>query len=399
MSSELEAAAADSVGGFFRRTRHSLPLGSPCPNCATPLEGPWCHSCGQRAEDYHRSIAKLGIEAVEGLFELDGRLFRTIPRLLFRPGSLTGDYLAGHRVPQIPPFRLFLIVVVIVFFAGSLAPEKTPAQKQAAVAGAINDDVKKDLAKDGINIEMPGVSINTDEPAKPGEKVAFSKNDEANKRVQKKMEADPLGNWFMQRIQAVQENKEAFKNSLSDWGHRLAILALPMSAAILGLMFFWRKKFYIFDHLIFSMHSLSFQGLLMSVILGMSAVTHNEVWWVLILASPVHLYKHMRGVYGRGRITTLLRMFVLFVASCVGATLIMGMVFLMGLMDMGSRTSTKAIQNPAAAGAPDAKSDRKQAKAALKSAIKGEPAPAPKPKPPKVLGVDLPTPKPPSKPQ
>ena len=170
-----------------------------------------------------------------------------------------------------------------------------------------------------------------------------------------------------------------------------------MSAAILGMMFFWRKKFFIFDHLIFSMHSLSFQGLLMSVILGMSALTHNEIWWVLIIASPIHLYKHMRGVYGRGRITTLLRMFVLFVASCIGATLIMGMVFLMGLMDMGSRTTpAKAIQNPAAAATTDPKADRKQAKAALKSAIKGDTAKA---KPPKVLGVDLPTPKPPQPPQ
>ena len=63
MASEVEAGAADSILGLFRRsTRHSLPVGSPCPNCATALQGPWCHSCGQRAEDFHRSVFQLVME-------------------------------------------------------------------------------------------------------------------------------------------------------------------------------------------------------------------------------------------------------------------------------------------------------------------------------------------------
>ena len=32
-----------------------------------------------------------------------------------------------------------------------------------------------------------------------------------------------------------------------------------------ALMFFWRRGVYMFDHLIFSMHSLSFQGLLVAL--------------------------------------------------------------------------------------------------------------------------------------
>ena len=61
MSEEIDTAAALSIGGFLRRGRKSeaLPVGTPCPNCATPLEGPWCYACGQLGEDYHRSTAKL----------------------------------------------------------------------------------------------------------------------------------------------------------------------------------------------------------------------------------------------------------------------------------------------------------------------------------------------------
>ena len=57
MSGELEAAALDSGGGFLRwkRKHADIPPGTPCANCQTPLEGTYCHNCGQLAEDFHRS--------------------------------------------------------------------------------------------------------------------------------------------------------------------------------------------------------------------------------------------------------------------------------------------------------------------------------------------------------
>src|SRR6202042_2370768 len=98
----------------------ALPVGSPCANCATPLMGPWCWKCGQAGEDFHRSIWRLIAEVFEGVFHLDGRVWTTLPALIWRPARLTRAYLDGHRAPQIPPFRLFLVVLVLVFFAGTL---------------------------------------------------------------------------------------------------------------------------------------------------------------------------------------------------------------------------------------------------------------------------------------
>ena len=121
MDNFLEAAAADTVAHETKRAaKHSLPIGAPCPNCNTALAGPWCYQCGQRGEEYHRSILRLAVEAVMGLFDLDGRIWQTFPRLILRPGKLTRDYLDGHRAVQVPPFRIFLIVLLLVFFAGSL---------------------------------------------------------------------------------------------------------------------------------------------------------------------------------------------------------------------------------------------------------------------------------------
>ncbi len=298
MSNEIEAGAADAAGSFFRRKpKHALPLGSPCPNCAAVLEGPWCHACGQAAEEYHRSLVRLTAEALAGLVDVDGRLWRTLPDLVLRPARLTRSYLEGHRAPQAPPFRMFLIVVVLAFLAGGLGPQ-TPTKWNVADNGSGLSNGK------GVKIHLLGQKGN-----------------------------DPFDNWVSSRLTAAAAHPEAFQNELVSWGQRLVLLALPMSAIMLGLMFFWRRGVYMFDHLIFSMHSLSFQGLLLSAVLLGDQVSG---WFgMLLFASPVHLFAHLKGTYGIGVIGTLIRMLLLFVGSVFAFALLMSGLFFIGLVEVG----------------------------------------------------------------
>ncbi len=124
-----------------------------------------------------------------------------------------------------------------------------------------------------------------------------------------------------------------FEAVLTEWAQRLAVLALPVSAALLGLMFFWRRGVYMFDHLIFSMHSLSFQGLLVALVMAGSQA--ERLVRLLLLAAPVHLFAHLKGVYGLGVVGTLARMLVLFVGSVIGFSVaLVGLVFI-GLVEIG----------------------------------------------------------------
>lgn len=86
-----------------------------CANCATALQGPVCHQCGQLADVYHRPVRGLIAELIEGLFALDGRVARTVPNLMGRPGRITRDYLKGRRARYMPPFRLYIIASLIFF--------------------------------------------------------------------------------------------------------------------------------------------------------------------------------------------------------------------------------------------------------------------------------------------
>lgn len=122
---DMEAAAAGSLASLSgRRPRPFLDKGKPCANCGAPLEGPYCHACGQNSDTHHRSIWHLIIEAIEGMFHLDGRLARTLPLLFFKPGILAKDLMEGRVARHAPPFRTFLVALLLFIFAAEHAIHK-----------------------------------------------------------------------------------------------------------------------------------------------------------------------------------------------------------------------------------------------------------------------------------
>lgn len=363
MSGELETAALASGGGWlkWRREHADIPPGTPCANCETPLEGTYCHVCGQLAEDFHKSVWKLTVEAVESLLHLDGRIFRTLPALFRRPGQLTRDYLDGKRAYQVQPFRMFLVILLIAFFVGHAATKaggghEAGGDHAAPAAGTtVNGRVITPDAEARAEFErevmadpdLTEVEKKTQIAAARGDWVAFSRSlsadvtekAQANAAAAPKMEgedAEKLRNvqhWFDARMAAVRDDPARFALILEIWGHRVAILALPVSALMLTLLFAFNRRYYVFDHVIFSMHSLSFQLILLTVIMGLSIFTGPVAWW-LILLSPVHLYLHMKGAYQRSVIGTIARMFVLFTLTTVTFSLLALLWLYLGFNEM-----------------------------------------------------------------
>jgi hypothetical protein len=280
-----------------RAPKHGLEIGAPCPNCGTPLAGPWCYACGQKGQEFHRSVWHLLTESFESLTHFDGRFWKTLPNLLVRPGKLTRDYLDGHRAAQIPPFRLFLVVLLLVFFAGSLSLERNPVRIAPAETFIASDSA------DGAQ---------------------FQKAAEA-------MRATNNGKWLIERAETAIKHPEDFLRAMEHWSHQFAILMLPIAALMLSVLFVFKRGVYVFDHLIFSMHSLAFQGLLLTgVFLGGLAAPWAA--WFLLLA-PAHLFVHMREAYRISTIGTLIRMFLLFNLSAAAFIILM-----VGLMFVGLAT-------------------------------------------------------------
>ena len=88
-----------------------------CRNCGVPLQGGYCHVCGQKAAHSDVTLRELAHEAVHEFSHLDNsKIVQTLKLLLFKPGELTAEFLRGRRARYIPPLRLYL-VCSLVFFA------------------------------------------------------------------------------------------------------------------------------------------------------------------------------------------------------------------------------------------------------------------------------------------
>jgi hypothetical protein len=66
-----------------------------CLNCGTQLNGKYCHNCGQHITDHAMTVKQLIFGYLDNTYLWDSQQFKTIWRLISRPGELTRDYVAG----------------------------------------------------------------------------------------------------------------------------------------------------------------------------------------------------------------------------------------------------------------------------------------------------------------
>ena len=97
-----------------------------CANCATPLEGEFCHHCGQSVHSVLKPVHHMLEDGMDMFLHVDGRILHTLPPLFTRPGFLTLEYFAGRRQRYIAPFRLMFVLCLLAFFVGHLAVGERP---------------------------------------------------------------------------------------------------------------------------------------------------------------------------------------------------------------------------------------------------------------------------------
>jgi hypothetical protein len=338
MLADLEAAAADSLHRIFggRHEKAAPAPGAVCANCDTVLQGPYCHHCGQDADPHKRSLPHLAWEAVEGLLHLDGRLMRTAPDLFLHPGRLARDYMENRVARHVPPFRTFLVALLLFIFAAEHAAHETTVanareqaaraarlttpQGRAAEAASLRQEADKDrlddLAEAAHDRDLDLVDPDEDrakteaayarETAKVQARYAAEMAKAA--RVAAGLPADtaeptsapsakPQG-WWKAGLHKAIANPEYFLSVMFTWGHRVAVLLLPIVGFTLALVYHNKPQYFLHDHLLVAMNLLSFTFLTNAVGLvlpGMAAIP----WLVLVaIWTPVNLFQTLRGAYG-----------------------------------------------------------------------------------------------------
>ena len=357
------------------------------------LEGPYCHVCGQEFDGHKRSIFHLIWEAIEGLFHLDGRLSRTLPALFFRPGSLAKDYMEGRVARHVPPFRTFLVALLLFIFAAEHAIHKiteetehkaheraaelaTPQGRAAEAArlrleaaetrsealGEAAKDREQDLkdpdedkakvedryAKALANAqERYAKALDKADRLARGEQVTLNYNgvgilgsEDARNATLKAIDASGSVSsdaknksaWLKAGLKKAVANPEYYLTVMFAWGHRLAVLLLPIVGLSLALVYANKRRFYIYDHLLVSMDLLSFAFLTnaLAFVLPMPW----QAWWFGIVAiwTPINLFQTLRGAYGSSILGATLKTLIVWFSTVFAFTLLMAglMIFTLG---------------------------------------------------------------------
>ncbi len=314
MAKELELAALDGASGLFGRgrRRHRQPEpGAVCANCQTVLSGRYCHTCGQSADNHHRSILHLILEAFEGLFHLDGRLWRTLPLIFFRPGTLTKDYMEGRIARHVPPLRTFLVSLLLLIFAAEGAVHKqTHALKHPAGTHASGPQAE-------VKVEIPKQDI----------QLAFGPQGPTGT-------SEKASHWIETQVEKALKNSDYYTMIVFSWGHRLAILLLPIMAALLTLLYFYKREIFIYDHLLVSMNMLSFIFLGLALAMVLPSVVAGPFMTAFTIWVPINIFMTLRGAYGSGVFGAVIKTFVLWISSFVAFGMMIFTLLAVGLTQL-----------------------------------------------------------------
>ena len=94
-----------------------------CLNCGTTVEKRFCPKCGQENSINRPSFHYLFTHFFEDLFHYDSGFWKTMKTLLFKPGIIIKEYLAGKRKTFVPPVKLYIFISFITFFLPHILPD------------------------------------------------------------------------------------------------------------------------------------------------------------------------------------------------------------------------------------------------------------------------------------
>lgn len=264
-----------------------------CLNCGEPTPGNFCPSCGQRNADYRVSFRELWGDALDGLFQIDSRIARTLLPFLFRPGFLTREYNAGRRTRYSSPLRIYLLLSVAYFFALSLLQLNTPLQLGTAQGG------DKGHGESKVEATPPGKSDGKGDGKGEDDVSDLPKinlgwrplEQHAERQIKMLQKLDPQ--------EATRRLKDVFLSQVS----KALFFVLPLFAMLLKLLYLRSRRFYI-EHLTFALHLHAFLFFLLLLCLLQPARDHLGL---MALLGYTHLVVALRTVYGQSWLRTLIK--------------------------------------------------------------------------------------------
>jgi len=267
-----------------------------CPECETALVGDFCHRCGEKhpqARDL--TLRHFAGDAAQELTSVEhSKLYHTLRALLLRPGFLTNEWRAGRRKRYLKPLNLCLGILALNFFAYSVYKPVSMFDIEKFIKASKREDSMKVFERFAAKKKMSVPEL-----------------------------FDRLGDKWQRNM------------SLS------TLLFVGMYALVLQAVFLLRRRYFV-EHLVFSMHFISFSTLAVLLLwpayyfLGVNTGGPNVLITFLKWALDiVYMFFAVRAVYGLGRGRTLLASVVLVVGYFLSYGLVLVGALIAAIVSVG----------------------------------------------------------------
>jgi len=315
-----------------------------CLNCGTPLVGSHCHHCGQRAH-VHRTITAFFHDLLHGVFHFEGKIWRTLPMLAFRPGQLTRRYIEGQRANFISPIALFLFSVFLMFAIVSATGNINPNLGDSSPNDLAQAEIKSVKALEGLRTAREAALKAGEPTAKIDEEI---KDQEATLDIVRTMRSkgvteavlnSPDTNfhssvpWVEQAYLKAKKNPQLLIYKLKTNSYKWSWALIPLSVPFVWLLFPFSRRFRAYDHVVFVTYSLCFMSLLVIAWSLLSYAGLAGIEPFLLLLPPIHLFLQLKGAYGLGRWGALWRTAALMIAAVFVLSLFALMIIALGALD------------------------------------------------------------------
>jgi hypothetical protein len=275
------------------------------------------------------------------VLHFEGKIWRTLPLLAWKPGELTRRYIDGQRARFVSPIALFLFCVFLLFATVSItggdhgsadAKLVNPAgdsladaraevarleakRAEAMQQGNSTADIDEDLsgARSELNelssLKSDGVTIGTDNPS---------------------YQMPPMVAGIVGKIKG---NPELFFYKLKMNAYKFSWALIPISMPFLWLLFPFSRRFRIYDHTIFVTYSLSFMTIVFVLYIIIDDIGLESVASLASFVPPIHMYRQLRGTYDLGRFAAAWRAALLVIFAFIALGLFVSLLVSLGALD------------------------------------------------------------------
>ena len=312
-----EIAGAASVPEMLSRGPHGRMAAAEarhdCANCGAALQGPYCHACGQKGH-LHNKLWHLVHELIEGVAHFDGRLWRTLPLLAFRPGRLSRAWIEGKRARYVAPLHVFLFAIFLLFVIPSFTGRHLITLPSLDQLAGEDRKITVRVGSDRAIIDPRTVEAAADAKLKGG--------DAAQRNAAER---------FGARLLKVAEENEYYGYKIETLAYKLSFAIVPISMAILWVLMLFKRGYSLYDHGVVALYGVGFLVLMLAIASAFPIDAARGLSLAALTYALVHAILHLHGAYRISWFGAVLRGLLLGWLSFIGFGFFLLGVFALGV--------------------------------------------------------------------